>query len=51
MRPPVIDKRHEFAWLFSHYEWLMIAVTAMMLVAEAYGFDTSGSRTSKPIDV
>ena len=33
MRPPVIDKRHEFAWLFSHYEWLMIAVTVIVYAA------------------
>jgi cytochrome c oxidase subunit II len=27
---PVIDTRHEFAGLFSLYEWLMVAVTALI---------------------
>jgi cytochrome c oxidase subunit 2 len=36
LAPPVIDTRHEFAGLFSIYEWLMVGVAAIVLGAVTF---------------
>jgi len=33
---PVVDTRHEFAGLFSRYEWLMVAVAAIVYAAVVF---------------